>query len=1403
MFSFMRRRQLIVYGLLWSMFFALPKEADAQQQPPEIKYILPDVCAPNMSVYVEFFAATWDTTAFGKDGLYLNNPNDAVRVELARPADSTKVVIGPVIVSWNGRLISTQVFVLPNVRPNAQYWNNLTSEFRIPLRVVVSGRADSVSNADTLYIVQPYTDASQITRTTNNNPDSIMIGEIRGPDGEPQSVRSRRGALVVNNLTLEGRGGGNTTRRYVVSTVDCDAVADGNQGFLPFVMLASGTIDGGGAILSANGVGKQGGAGGGGGGGQVCDSPFPSNPRMSGGDGFTGGSAGGQNNSTAPREQQWSFLSGKGTGVNAFTPQTPVLAQNPNVLKTTGGNSLNDVIGGTSRGSIQDNPEASGGGTGHPFGTSGYYDARNAADQTAAESAGGGVGRLNRIAGDGAGFGTTGYSQALNGFSGGQRHGNDAVMPIAGGSGGASGNPQGGCSGEGGGGGGALRISASTLTNLTIEARGALGLRGNPVPIIDGPPVNGGAGSGGHIAVHSRTRARNLRINVLGGDATRDIYSGAGRIRYDTPNRIGNETDTSIVPSESGGMYRSYTGITLDTKTEVISPYTIPVSLSGYGGAAGGVRFFRRTLNGRWEQRGDSVQLGGSGGFGLNSVLSSDNSFVPITTRPRVEQDSLLFIVTVQRSFMPNPRDKEFVPEWIMSQSGTNMVRVVPLPFIETSVAAGQPFVFPTLERCGLERRTIEGIVKIYNRRGGTLRIDSVRVLSPYFRMDTVDRPRFIPKKGDSVMVRLRFIATAAIPADSLVLRTTLQIFHNDTIPDVGEGSRPNPINIALQAPLKTILFNLQPDINSNSIDFGDVAIGSSRDTIITIRNASRDAVRYAVSARSPIASAPFIFAERSLTSDSIQVRIRFQPTAQGAAAPQTAIVRVQGVGICASDTASYQFTLTGVGTRPQLDIPNTDSLIRFGTIAPICFPDTATARAQFKIASAGNSLLTVSVRMASTASFFVLSPTMFTMMPNNEQQVQVRFTASPSTQATTTYRDTVIITTNDARPEARTRRIPILLEVQSNFARVNIVPQDMVRFGAVRFFNAVTRSVQVTNIGNTPVTVNIAALRAPYRIVQPAQRLLQLAPGARDSIVIELLPSDAQMPDVPVREILRLSYTNIAAPCTLKLDTLPLLGTPTGPIAMQARIWLDTLRSVNMLRDTSIRVWGQVLGTAIDRSDNFRAALRVRRGMFYPRSQALSSPFGTPTLDSNRADSLDRFFVMTVPNVRLTNTPTVIATIGGTPILTDTMRSGVEWVQSQTRWGRRDSVYQVEAGNFGNGLLVMNVVLQGANNTPRLPNNAITRKSTRLIAVYPTPVREELSIQALLGQNGTYSVQVVTMLGNRLLAQDWKQNNAQSSPNEASTLTISLKSIPSGVYGIVLTTPSGERESVLITVEK
>lgn len=238
---------------------------------PRAAYMLPDIGAPGMAVYVEIVAHVDSLGAFGADGLYLNRPGDPVQLECANPADTAKLTLGPLVVSWNGRLISTLVFVAPWVRPNSWRWNELAPEFRIPLRLRVGNSAAVV---DTFYIVQP-------------TPIGAYSGSERVLGQGALGIRSRRGAMVIDSLIVAAG------TEFRVSTADCDPFTPGNQGYLPFVLLSQGPIRGARIRVDAEGI--HGGPGGGGGGGAFCDVAFGSANGTDGGNGFTSGGRGGKN----------------------------------------------------------------------------------------------------------------------------------------------------------------------------------------------------------------------------------------------------------------------------------------------------------------------------------------------------------------------------------------------------------------------------------------------------------------------------------------------------------------------------------------------------------------------------------------------------------------------------------------------------------------------------------------------------------------------------------------------------------------------------------------------------------------------------------------------------------------------------------------------------------------------------------------------------------------------------------------------------------------------------------------------------------------------------------------------------------------------------------------------------
>lgn len=514
---------------------------------PQIAYLMPDIGAPRFSTYVEIVAPVTARGSFGADRVWLNNPGDDVRIVCDRASDSTRVTFGPLVVSWDGRLISTHAFVHPTVTPNSSDWEALRSEFRIPVKVVVNGRA---SNIDTFYIVQPWK-LGNVTADPGR-----ILGE--GTLGK----RSRRGAMIVDSLILPG---GET---YNVSLRDPDSRTPGNQAYLPFSLLSPTTIRGVGTVdisVSANGV--DGGPGGGGGAGEYENS-LATSGGTDGGAGYTGGGPGGVNSTFGNRRQK------PGVGSGEEVPR-----DNGN---TRGSKSLNGIPGGESTTSY----ENAGGGTGHPFGQSGTgCDNRNTCSPVGAH--GGGSGSQESKRGGGGGYGEDGGDETGT-TNGGNAHGNVVIVPLAGGSGGAGGNPDlfNRASG-GGGGGGAISIHANFLSSLNISARGAMPARRT---VLGGGGSGGGVIAGGRLDNPRPTDAVTWQITGASdanpNPAARMMSGGRGRARYD-----------GAVPLNLGVMVGPMT----DTSTNALRTHL----LTGQGNG-NDLQIFIKPENGPW-QRGPLV----------------------------------------------------------------------------------------------------------------------------------------------------------------------------------------------------------------------------------------------------------------------------------------------------------------------------------------------------------------------------------------------------------------------------------------------------------------------------------------------------------------------------------------------------------------------------------------------------------------------------------------------------------------------------------------------------------------------------------------------------------------------------------------------------------------------------
>jgi hypothetical protein len=606
-------RLLRTFFLIAAVALSLPCISLSQ---PKISYLLPDLGAPGMNTYVEIVAPVSASGGFGVDRVWLNNSGDQVRVELANKQDSELVRVGPIVVSQNGRLISTQIFVDRTVAPNSPDWEKLGASYRIPIRVFAHG---GYSNVDSFYIVQPWP-ALKLSQ-------SATLGD--GINGK----RSRRGAMLFAGIDL--RSG-----VYSISTADCDPSTAGDQGYLPCVILSTGAITmSADARISGSAKGIDAGPGGGGGGAKFNDDWQGAVAGLPGA-GFTGG--------------QGTPYEAGGTGSGGAWPNW-----------TRGDSSLNGVPGPRDvsgsdpfGGGTTEGGQGTGGGTGFCFGTSGEGNRTSNCSTTSVYSGyGGGSGASEcypiAYGGGGGGFGSAG-SGPVGG--GGNVNANAMLIPVAGGGGGAGGNPWAGLSGEGGGGGGFVGLHAYLgATVSTVESNGA---RAGDQTLQQPGHFSGagGGGAGGGIHVSSKL--------TLSADSGLTAGGKGGAVTVKT---------TQLQEGGEGGAGR----VRIDG---VISrPVSQSLNASSfYGPTTHTSRFVSRTFTLTGSSNGDSVDLYVAGQHSnwqlLTTVIAPPGAWSKTIELPGA--DALYFLVAAQRVSSPSSAQFASEPIATLSQAAANVFEV-------------------------------------------------------------------------------------------------------------------------------------------------------------------------------------------------------------------------------------------------------------------------------------------------------------------------------------------------------------------------------------------------------------------------------------------------------------------------------------------------------------------------------------------------------------------------------------------------------------------------------------------------------------------------------------------------------------------------------------------------------
>ncbi|MDP4236311.1 MAG: T9SS type A sorting domain-containing protein [Bacteroidota bacterium] len=472
------RTAYLLAAILLVLFFA--GKTYAQQR---IAHVQPDALGPGMTIAMEVMAPAKDTGAFGADGMYLPSS----KILLRNAADSLRVVFGPVVVSWNGRVLQVPVMAKTGVATGPVTFQILTGNKRsafaafeisqpIP-KLSISGGATLGDNTFALY-------------SFNGSGNTIVAQEIE-----------------FLGRGIQDRG------LFTFSKADDNTSIGGNPHYHPVTLLSKGPIHLRFAEISVSADSLNGGPGGGGGGHGFSGT---------GGAGYTGGGS------------DSAYSDGNiGSGTNSTT--------------TFGGSSSTGIVGGESSNFNSD--QGGGGGTGCPYGSSGTISGGNDSSQFGGfggASAGGEAPGVVYGGGGGA-FASGGEQGAGLGDNSGKTYGGRFLLPMQGGSGGGAGNDANfsadSSAGSGGGGGGALTlVSFDTLSvwNSFVTADGAKGTSGQNFN-----EAGGGGGSGGGIILSGRNNILFTNANVsaaggnggLGGDTisqkSKGGAGGFGRIRFD------------------------------------------------------------------------------------------------------------------------------------------------------------------------------------------------------------------------------------------------------------------------------------------------------------------------------------------------------------------------------------------------------------------------------------------------------------------------------------------------------------------------------------------------------------------------------------------------------------------------------------------------------------------------------------------------------------------------------------------------------------------------------------------------------------------------------------------------------------------------------------------------------
>ena len=824
-----------------------------------IAYMLPDLGTSGMNTYVEFIAPTDEIGYFGTDGFYFSEVNTAIElIATPRAINDKGLIFGPCVVSWDGRLLSTQIIVPPDFGSNSPDWDALSDKNIFDISIKVNGNFVGTPAQDvfTFYVVRAV--------------DRTITGTLFDDYSANGIKRSPRGAILCNSLEI------NTTDTISFGTDDCDPNTVGNQAFLPVVLLVKEeilanmstiSVNGGDAIGGGSGHGGHGGPGGAGGGGQWHDLDDGTN----GGDGYTGGGKGGTNNVLPNSGGRYKAIGG-GTGEN--------------------GESINGIEPPFQADEVY---EAAGGGTGHPFGISGVNcDDGDGSNPPADKGFGGGTGYIQKSHGAGGGYRTNG--DAATADAAGKAHGNGYIVPLAGGSGAASANPEGpffnpnNVGGGGGGGGGAIRIFAKNLRGrLTVTANGGRG--GNR-------DYDGGGGSGGAVEIGLKTmpNQNNIIIEVAGGERIGSGFAGGdGYARRDFPEDI---TD----------IMGTYDGLAIDSTTYVMK------------GTTHAINCYSATANAELY-----MYIEGSNSWQLLTTPGTAGEWTYDYDVPSSVPYTYVCFALVDRGVGTGGGTlTSYFPSDLLSQAAVNVIQFLdPEPVLECT----DSLIFEDI--CYFESSTIDFDIEIENTGQGMLIIDipddCFELGTVGFELDPLTPKNFALNANETRTVKVTYElnATELDAIDWSDIREVFYFNHNDT-------NQTDPWRVHLG--IDSVWISSMPRVGTN--DFGLIGVNNTMSMGIIYENQGNTTL---VLNTMPTVAAPFQITGVEpplgtpiLPSDSLSLTVLFNPTVID---EFTEYINVEYEELHGCDNLIYSYEVLGEAAAVGVSFP-TDT-IDFGVLSP------------------------------------------------------------------------------------------------------------------------------------------------------------------------------------------------------------------------------------------------------------------------------------------------------------------------------------------------------------------------------------------------------------------------------------------------------------------------------------